>query len=252
MSAVDNNPVSCYILHRRPFRESSVILDIVAPGKGLLAVVLRGAQGGGKGKSIGNSALAQPFRPLLMTIKGSGEMKTGYAIEDNGASLSLQDKFLYSGFYINELICRLWPKNVDTDELFDLYRDTLSGLVNCQQLNGKDNVYLEQVLRQFELMLLNLLGFAIDFHYAADTGEVITSGQKYQFSATLGFTGVYAPVQCRQSQEVFDGSEINAIGALDLSDEDTLKAAKRLTRLALAHHLGPKPLKSRELFISMR
>lgn len=249
MPAEAPTPEPCYILHRRPFRESSLIVDVVAPGRGLLGVILKGAQASSKGKS---AALAQPFRPLLMAMRGGGEMKTAYTLEENGPVIPLTDKYLYSGFYVNELICRLWPKNIESDELFDLYADTLQGLLHCQQGESGDNIALEQVLRSFELTLLNLLGFAIDFCYTADDNNEILPKGYYQFNPGMGFTEVDIEIPNQQLSGLFLGTDILAIGALDFSAPRTLKAAKSLTRRALAAQLGPKPLKSRELFTSMR
>lgn len=251
MSSPQKTLTPCFILHRRPFRESSLIIDIVAAGMGLLSVVLRGAQAGGKGKSSINSALAQPFRPLLMTITGNGEMKNAYSIEQNGAIVGLQDKYLYSGFYVNELICRLCPKNIETEELFELYAETLSGLHQCQEKNV-ENADLERVLRRFELELLVQLGFGIDCFYTGITSDAIEPSNYYYYDSEHGF-GVaefdeYYPINAAS----YKGEDLLAIGNLDFSQPSTLKAAKRLCRMIFAKHLDGQPLKSRELFVNVR
>ncbi len=251
MAEYDATPSHCYILHRRAFRESSLIVDVLTQDKGFVAVVLKGAAKA-KGKSIAANALAQPFRPLLMTLRGQGEMKNAFAWEDNGAPFSLQDKYLYSGFYINELICRLWPKHIEADELYALYVQSLKALASVQDKAPVDNTQLERILRRFELTLLNLLGFAVDCHYTADTGEPIAAQDFYLFDPSLGFTKALANFDNPNVTRQFSGADIVAIGELDFSSNTVLKAAKRLTRIALALHLGDRPLKSRELFTAIR
>lgn len=253
--AKKEHQVACYILHRRPYRETSAIIDVVAEGFGRLSLILRGVYNNKKKSGIG--AQAQVFRPLLISFAGSGELKYINAVENNGPVIGLTDKHLYSGFYINELICRLWPQNINSDELFEIYRQSLDDLVQCQQrtadkqLTSKIN-YLEIALRQFEFNLLGALGYGIDCFFTCDSDEAIEAGENYLFLPQQGFTWFdpfdpYAPLGTP-----FNGTMILAIGEMNFTAPRVLKAAKQLTRLALAHHLGHKPLKSRELFMTIQ
>lgn len=46
----------------------------------------------------------------------------------------------------------------------------------------------------------------------------------------------------------FTGLELKSLASREFPTTETLKAAKRFTRMALKPYLGGKPLKSRELF----
>jgi DNA repair protein RecO (recombination protein O) len=46
----------------------------------------------------------------------------------------------------------------------------------------------------------------------------------------------------------FTGRDLRALAEREFPDAETLRAAKRFTRIALKPYLGGKPLKSRELF----
>ncbi len=46
----------------------------------------------------------------------------------------------------------------------------------------------------------------------------------------------------------FTGHQLKALASREFPDVDSLRAAKRFTRMALKPYLGGKPLKSRELF----
>ncbi|NQZ12707.1 MAG: DNA repair protein RecO [Algicola sp.] len=237
--------VPCFILHRRPFRETSLIIEVVAQGYGRLNLVLKGAQGS---KKSATSGLSQVFNPLLLSFSGAGELKTALSLESNGPAVILEDKFLYSGFYINEIICRLWPQNVDSDELFELYTTLLEDLSQTQQLPEPNAHFLEMLLRRFEFNLLRMLGFGIDCRYTAGGNELIEAGQAYRFIAEEGFVLSH---KSYSGQPLFSGEDIVAIGQMNLTSGNVLKAAKHLARAALAPHLGGKPLKSRELFVNL-
>lgn len=244
-------PIPCYILHRRPYRESSAIIDVVAEGFGRLGLILRGAY---DKKKTGVGAMAQIFRPLLLSFGGQGTLKTVRTIEAIGVAPALKENHLYSGFYINELICRLWPQNIAGDELFELYRHTLTALLTSQAPPGNAgrgtgaDKGLEAVLRRFEFDLLNALGYGIDCHYCCDSGEAIDRSQEYHFIPQQGFSRLPGQ-QASGPQASFDGAAIRAIAEQDFTAVAVLRAAKQLSRLALSAHLGHKPLKSRELFI---
>lgn len=242
--------IPCYILHRRPFRETSLIIDVVAKGYGRLNLVLKGAQSSSKsGIKSGTSALAQVFRPLLLSFSGNGELKTALSVEAGGPTAGLEDKFLYSGFYINELICRLWPQNIASESLYEQYTELLEDLLECQQLVSPNSHILEMLLRRFEFNLLIELGFGIDYFYTCDNGDEITPDKQYTFVAQQGFT---VAIEQIAKGRTYSGEAILAIGEMNLADPKVLKVAKQLARLALAPHLGSKPLKSRELFINLQ
>jgi DNA repair protein RecO (recombination protein O) len=241
--------VPCFILHRRPFRETSLILDVVALDYGRLNVVLRGARGG---KKTAVSALAQVFRPLLLSFSGNGELKNVISIEENGPAVRLEDKYLYSGFYINELICRLWPQNVDSDGLYASYVQTVAELVESQNSDDAGQPILEPILRRFEFNLLDLLGYGIDCFYTSDNNDAIAADKHYLFVSGQGFILADPDEGYPVNQPIFAGDALLAIGDMRLSAPKVLKTAKQLIRFALSPHLGHKPLKSRELFINLQ
>ncbi len=237
--------VPCFILHRRPFRETSLIIEVVAQGYGRLNLVLKGAQ---SSKKSTTSGISQVFCPLLLSFSGAGELKTALSLESSGPPVVLQDKFLYSGFYINEIICRLWPQNVDSDELFELYTTLLDDLSQTQQLPQPNAHFLEMLLRRFEFNLLRMLGFGIDCSYTFGGNEAIEAGQFYRYIPEEGFVLSH---KSYSGQALISGEDIVGIGQMNLTNPKILKAAKKLARVALAPLLGGKPLKSRELFVNL-
>lgn len=241
--------VPSYIIHRRPYRETSAIIDVVCADYGRVHMVLHGAQSSSKtGKKSLTSSLAQPFHPLLLSFSGGGDLKTATGIEEQAPAIELAEKYLFCGFYLNELTSRLWPQNLASNQLYPLYHTTLQTLIDTQHQAVEANaLVIEVILRRFEFELLQLLGYGVDCFYTHDLQQAIEPDANYLFSPLQGF--VLASEVTREPS--FSGKDILALGQGNLADIAVLRLAKQISRLALAPLLGDKPLKSRELFLNL-
>lgn len=224
---------TAFILHRRLYGDSSLIIDIFSREHGRISVIAKGYR---KQKKYGN--LLQPFNPLLFSWSGRGELKSLNDVEANGMSLQFKGKQLFSAMYINELLMRLLPKSDAHASLFDTYGQVLT------ELSSSETV--EPQLRYFELCLMAELGYGINFECDAETGEPLQERVVYKFIADQGFFP-YKQVDANQV-DLFLGSDLHAIARFDWQEDQVRRAAKRLMRIAFAPHLGNKPLMSRELF----
>ncbi|HIE54182.1 MAG TPA: DNA repair protein RecO, partial [Chromatiaceae bacterium] len=142
--------IPAYVLHRRLYGDNSLLLEVFTLEEGRIPLIARGAAGG-KSRRRG---MLQPFVPLLLNWRGRGSVKTLASTETASTAHVLKGRFLYSGFYVNELIMRLLPRNEPIPLLFGHYRATLDRL-------GQERP-LEETLRHFELRLLEELGYAPD------------------------------------------------------------------------------------------
>ncbi len=102
-----------YVLHHRPYRDSSLILDVLSAAYGRVALVARGAR---RPKSRLHGVL-QPFQPLLASWSLRGEMGTLTAAEARAGG-GLRGRALISGFYVNELLLRLLHRHDPHPQLF--------------------------------------------------------------------------------------------------------------------------------------
>ncbi len=228
-----------YILFSRPFQNTSLMLDFFTIDYGRVRAVAKGA----RRQSSKYRSLLQPFQPLLIGYTGRGEVKTLGGVESSVSAISLKGKRLFSGIYLNELLCRLLHAHVEHKSLYKRYQDTLISL------QGSGN--LESILRVFELNLLSELGYAINFYEAYSTHEPILEGELYKFSPDLGFE-LISGLDCGEDmQYLFEGDILTSIRKLELEDKEVAKSAKRLLRIALTSLLGGKPLNSRDLFASL-
>lgn len=223
-----------FVLHTRSFRETSLVAELLTPGHGRLGVV---ARGGRRGRRGGAGAL-QPFTLLQAEWSGRGELRTLTGAESERA-FPLAGQRLFAGLYLNELLLRLLHREEAQPEVFASYLHTLEAMVA--------DADLEPVLRRFELHLLADLGYGFaldqDVH-----GEPIAAAQQYRFLAEEGLMPVADAVREGGEASLFLGGHLLALAADELDDTDVRRSAKRLTRLALATHLGGRPLRSRELF----
>lgn len=228
-----------FVLHRRPYRETSFIVDFFCAELGKVAVVAKGV----RNAKSDRKSLLQPFQSLVIQSRGKSDLKSLTHVEAEAPAMGLYGDALYCGLYVNELINRVLPAGMEVKELYECYKDTLAAL-SQQQPN------LELALRQFELTLLQELGVMPDLLHDAQSHQPILPNAFYHWAPELGFCDT--PVaNANANANAFAGGELLAIAAADFSPE-SLRAAKRLCRLALRPFLGDKPLKSRELFFRGR
>ena len=216
-----------YILHSRPLGEDKLILQLLLNEQGRISAVVR--------KRQGKQRLAlQPFQLFSLQLGGRSELKTVQRIEETTPAAQFSGTTLYSALYMNELLCRLWPDNLASEQLFLLYQQSLTELMAVQQ----GQAALEPCLRRFEFALLSELGVAIDWQYDA-SGLPLQDEHCYQWQHELGFVA---------GSSGFAGKYLREIGADNWQQAQTGRVAKQLSRQLLATLLGPKPLASRALF----
>jgi len=226
-----------WLLHSRPFRETSLLLDFFSAERGRFSAVARGVR-----SARGNRrALLQPFIPLSVSVVGRTELVTLKEIEAAGPALPLAGEALFSALYVNELLVRLLSGHEAEPYLFQLYETTLGGLLDSER---------EVSLRLFELQLLDSLGYGVDLSVEAEHGAALDPELRYYLQPQAGLVRWHSGDEMAGSLEapLFMGGDLLAIALRDFSLPSTRRVAKLLLRQWLGHHLGGKPLKSRELF----
>ena len=225
-----------YVLHSRPYRDSSLLLEFFSREKGRVSLVAKGAKGR-KTRGGSAAALLQPFSPLFCSWSGRSELKTLTACESQGGSASLSGRRIYSGLYVNELLARLLHHEDPHQNLYDQYVRVLTDLAGDSSE--------ELALRQFEFSLLEELGYGFDLQTDGQSGDPVDDESWYSFHEEYGL--VLADTQASERLPRYRGVELRQLVRGEFSAAARL-CAKRLMRQALAAHLGEKPLKSRELF----
>jgi len=225
----------CFVLHRRNFSNTSLILDVFSVAHGRQAVLAKGARQHRRGRPAGGEIL-QPFRPLWLSWSGRGEVKTLTRYEAAGSAAELSGQVLYCGFYLNELLVRLLRRGDAHEALFAFYAATLTALAV-----GED---VETVLRHFELRLLREIGYAVELDREAGSGRPVVPGRYYVYEQESGLRAA----RSGDGRHALSGEFLLSLTAGEFLSGPPAKAAKLLTRRLLAPYLGTRPLKSRELF----
>jgi len=222
-----------YVLHVRRFRETSLVVELLGASQGRCAALAKGALG--SRRAWGNQL--QPFTPLLLAWRGSGELPLLTACETAAPAHRLNDRALYCGLYVNELILRLCERDDPHSGLFPTYVGCIDALASV----SPENAALEPVLRAFELALLDELGLGMQLRLDQD-GEPIDPGRRYDYLPDQG------AVLLRDARGGFSGGTLVGLADGGLEGPEQRREARTLMRRVLDVHLGGRALKSRELF----
>lgn len=226
-----------YVIHRRPWRETSLMVDLFTLNHGRMTVIARGAS---SARSPLKAQL-QPFQPLLLDWSGRGELKTLTQVEVRPGPELKRTAALYSGLYLNELLQRILPVADPHPTLFAAYIDAIGELANTDDI--------EPVLRRFEQTFAGALGYNFAWDLTTDTGEAVEPDRRYCYDPEQGI--VSKPFQGVRLQEL-PGQALLAIAAGDLESAGSRRLAKRVMRVLVDYLLQGRPLNSRSLFTHLR
>jgi DNA repair protein RecO (recombination protein O) len=240
-------PIRCvqvqpaYILYAKPFRETSLLLEVFSRDYGRVSLVARGARGSlgsGQGRPRKSrprfSVLLQPFVPLLLSWRGRGPLFNLTHAEPNGVSPALAGRLLLGGWYMNELIVRTlkhWDSHV---QLFIAYQASLFGL----------NSSLPLSLRQFERSLLTGLGVVPQLD-REKTELAVQPHAWYVFCPVSGLSRVTSGES--NVGNCFQGAVLLAVQNADWQHQIYWSSMKRLFRIMLDYVLLDQPMRSRDL-----
>ena len=225
-----------FVLHQRPLRDTSLIVEVFARDHGRMTLFARAARGP-KSRFVA----LQPFRTLLLSWSGRGEAPqlTAAEIADSQQPV-LPPAQIISGFYLNELLLTLTTRHDPHPELFDQYVDTLAELAR--------GVSADTPLRQFEARLLELIGYGLNLWSEADTGEPVQASEYYLYRP-----GVHGLVRAAATAEGrVAGHVLQRLATADaLTDESDLRQARALMRAAIDHCLDGRELRTRSVARSL-
>lgn len=229
MALIDQQ--AAYVLHSRPYRDTSLLVDFFTLEHGKVAAVVQGA----RRPNSKLRASVQPFVPVQVGWRGRNDLKTLTQAEPVAAMMFLKGDALLCGLYVNELLQRLLQPFDPHPKLYVYYQYVLNELVGSHDVEG--------ALRTFEHRLLHELGYMPELAFKQ-------ADRVYLLNMEQGFIAV-DHVNEEIKARCFYGSQLSAIAEDDYTDPQTRRAAKRLMRILIDHTLGHKPLRSRELFQKM-
>ncbi|PJK00918.1 DNA repair protein RecO [Lysobacteraceae bacterium NML91-0213] len=226
-----------FVLHARRWRETSLLVEVLSLSHGRLGLLARGVQ---SPRRHALRAALQPLQHIRFDAVQRGELATLASAEAIDRAPTLAGDAVLAGFYVNELMLRLAPRQDPHPELFELYA-TLR-----QRLAAPG---LAWTLRRFERDLLDALGFGLAWDADGD-GAAIDPAARYRIDSEYGARRVLSERGGERSRAA-TGRALLALAADETPDPEDLPGLRRVLRDVLAHHLGARGLKSWELMADL-
>jgi len=229
-----------FVLHAYPYKETSLIVEAFTRRLGRIGLLARGAR---RPRSALRGVLLA-FHPLRLTWSASAELGTLRSAEWSGGLAALSGSGLMCGFYLNELLLRLLPRDDPHEGLFDAYALALARLAAGEARAPAQAA----ILRGFEHRMLAELGYAPVLDRDAGTGAAIDPGKRYAYEAERG------PVETRRDggDSVISGRTLLDMAADDYDNARTREEARRLMRALIADRLGGQPLHTRAVLAELQ
>ncbi len=263
-----------YVLEARPYRETSLLLELLTASQGRLAVVARGVRGGSR-SAVARRAALEPFRRLRVSASGRGEVLSLGALESEGDVLRLAGAPLFSAWYVNELVHRLTGRADPAPDLFLRYASWLQELgemtrrdrspperntpspstMSDDQPSDDDAASEAQLdrrlawsLRRFERDLVGLLGYALVLDGDSVTGQPLADDVSYCLDPEHGAR----PWSAESPWPRASADVLRAWAADTLPTADQLRQLKPLARALIRHYLGGGELRAWRLAAQWR
>lgn len=227
-----NEVLHGYLIHHRKYREKSHIVHLFTQEYGRVDGILR-------------QTPPPQYQPIRLQASGKSELKNFTKLEILNQPVFFHGDAFFAGFYLNEILLRLCPLEEAMSQTFQQYQVIL---LQLQQLasHPQASVFLKQILRKFEHVLLQELGYAIDFSIDANQQKILAF-QHYQFQLNDGFMPV-----AQASRSTLEGRLIASMQSYELGQDfanEQLQLLSKLYRQMISALLGDRPLKSRQLWI---
>jgi DNA repair protein RecO (recombination protein O) len=240
-----NEHEPAFVLHAYPYKETSLVVEAFTRRFGRIGLLARGAR---RPRSAMRGVLLA-FHPLRLTWSASAELGTLMSAEWGGGQPSLAGIGLMCGFYINELLLRLLPRDDPHEALFDAYGEALARLTAAAALTyAGASAAQSAILRGFERRMLAELGYAPVLDRDASNGTRIEAAKHYAYEAERG------PVETRRTNgdAVISGRTLLDMAADDYGSAQTREEARRLMRALIAERLGGQALHTRAVLAELQ
>ena len=224
-----------FVLHARPWRETSVLVEVLSANHGRLGLLARGVRGP---RQQPLRAALQPMQLVRLDAVQRGELAQLRGAEALDAPPRLTGEAMLAGFYVNELVLRLAPRQDPQPDLFSAYARMRARLAHGEPLAW--------TLRRFERDLLEALGVGFDLAIDAD-GAPIDPAARYRLDPEQGPRRLHADRGHGDRSGAATGRALLALAGDAAPESEDLAGLRRALRQVLAHHLGGRGLKSWEL-----
>lgn len=227
---------SAFVLHQRPYREHSLLVDVFTETQGRISLLAKGVRSQRKRQQ----RFPQLFQPFLLNWIGYSDLVNLKQFEVDRPAYLMRGNASLCGLYLNELLVKLLPIHEAEVAIYHAYELALQRLASGSQH--------EVSLRLFEKQLLLHLGYGLELDTDARTGVKLDDERQYVYRLE---TGPWSDEE-RSGQATISGRSLRHLREESGFDQQSLGEIKRLMRSAIDYYLGGRPLQSRSLFAQMK
>jgi DNA repair protein RecO (recombination protein O) len=217
-----------YVLHERPYRETSVLLELLTRDHGRIGLVARGVRAA---KPRFPRGTLKPLQALEVSWQGRGELGNLTGADPVGTPVPLVGDASFCALYLNELLTRMLARHDPHPGVFARYAGVLF------ELAGAAREAHAWILRRFERDLLDEIGYGLALDAAAD-GHPLDPDARYSLDPERGAVAwAQRPVPPQ-----IGGAALRALAAGSAPDAAALRELRVAMRALLRHHLGGREL----------
>lgn len=217
-----------FVLHARPYRETSMLVECLTRDHGRIGMVARGVR---KERARLQRAQLEPFQRVELDLLMKGDLATLRGAEPSGPVMRLTGDAGLAGLYLNELVVRLTGRQDPNPELFGFYERTLRRMAAGEPLAW--------TLRRFERDMLESLGYGLQLDVDAVEGQPLDPGATYFHDPESGVL----PGRAGDARAI-RGADLLALATDQPPDTAGLASLRRMMRQVIAFHLGGGELRA--------
>jgi DNA repair protein RecO (recombination protein O) len=237
-------PLLAFVLHRYDWSETSLIVELFTRAQGRVVVIAKGAK-----------RPTSQLRPVLLPFQAvnallgkppkdsSNEVHVLRSAEWAGGRPLLPASAMFSGFYLNELLMKLLARQDPHARLFDAYADTLEALATAAE--GMEEAV---ALRAFDLVLLRELGWLPELRQVTLTAEDLAPAGRYTLHTEAGLVPAAGGIEGQAWLLIEAALMHGSMAALRGACAANVGALRTPLRNLLHYHLGPPPLRTRQVW----
>ena len=221
---MSDNTNRIFILRAIDYSDSSIIYDAIVEKKGRASFMQRISKGKYKNLSL------QFFNLYSITYSGKNDMKyiREYDLEYN---YSLESNQKIYGMYINELVYYMTKKDLEYENLFEIYKNFFKSMSN------KDD--LIPTINKFEINLLEECGHFININFD-EMQNKISKNSRYYFDFERGLVKSSA-------KNSFKGELFFALNGQIDYDDQLRRDSRIFMKFIIDHFIGSNKIRTREI-----
>ena len=232
----------CYVLHTRPWRETSLLVDVLTETQGRVRAIAKGA----RRPYSPFRGILQPFAVFSAQFSGKSELKSLIKAQWAGAEM-LPAALSLHAWYLNELCLSATAPEDPNPALFAAYESAISALLGLKSLTvEKQKTALAELLRRFEIAFLVSLGLWAD-PLALVSDAAFSPKVDYFFDEGQG----WGRLSSASFQLCVKGAVLQDITLAQYANPATQAEIRRVLRAFIARATAGRSISTRKILLEL-